>query len=158
MLEYTAWKPYPSQRHIPIWHIYGSTPPPGIHLLCLLASCILVELWNFGLTTLNSQAHSSSCKPTHVYMSRKIFSVISKFKIYWKLSRHFMHISMFSMDQARRMLKFAKNVSFIEQVYSLSETHRWRNSHPMISHVWCKMIKWLLVLQSTIKKGGLVLQ
>ena len=28
MLEYTAWKPYPSQRHIPIWPIYGSTRPP----------------------------------------------------------------------------------------------------------------------------------
>ena len=30
MQEKTASKPYPSQRHIPIWPIYGSNPsPPG---------------------------------------------------------------------------------------------------------------------------------
>ena len=28
ILEQTAWKPYPSQRHIPISLIYGSTPLP----------------------------------------------------------------------------------------------------------------------------------
>ena len=44
----SAWKPYPSQQHIPIWPIYGSTPLRGFNSwvrVLVLVNRMFVYMW-----------------------------------------------------------------------------------------------------------------